>query len=102
MEIKLAKYAGFCCGVNKAVNAAFSLSCKEPVYTLGELIHNSQIMDALERKGIKKIDSIDALKEGDCVIIRAHGVGKQVYDELDARKVKYLMPLVRMSSVFIE
>jgi 4-hydroxy-3-methylbut-2-enyl diphosphate reductase len=90
MEIKLAKYAGFCFGVNKAVNAAFSLSCNERVYTLGELIHNSQILDALERKGIKKIDSIETLKEEDCVIIRAHGVGKQVYDELDARKVKIL------------
>ena len=90
MEIKRAKHAGFCFGVDKAVKTAFELSYDGTVYTIGDLIHNRQIIDKLEHKGIKKLDTVESLKEGDCVIIRAHGIGKNVYDELNNRKVKIL------------
>ncbi len=90
MVIKRAKYAGFCFGVDKAVSTAFQLSYDGRVYTLGELIHNRQVIEELEQKGIHVLDSIDRLQEGDCVIIRAHGIGKQLYEALNERKVKLL------------
>jgi len=90
MIIKRAKYAGFCFGVDKAVKTAFDLNYDGNVYTLGELIHNRQVIDALEQKGIKVLESIDQLKEGDCVIIRAHGIGKSTYEALNSRKVKVI------------
>lgn len=91
MEIIRAKNAGFCFGVDKAVKTAFDLNAEDikgNIYTIGELIHNRQVIDVLEKKGIKVLDSFDTLKEDDCVIIRAHGVGESVYDELNKRGVK--------------
>ena len=90
VEIKLTEHAGFCFGVNKAVKIAFELNHDGPVYTIGELIHNRQILDELERRDIKKLDRMESLKKGDCVIIRAHGIGKGLYQELCDREVKIL------------
>jgi len=90
MEIKVAKYAGFCFGVDKAVKTSFELDYEGNIYTLGELIHNSDVIEQLRKKGIKAINNLDELKERDCVIIRAHGIGKKVYDELNALNVKVL------------
>lgn len=63
MEIIVAKHSGFCFGVDKAVKTAFSVQCDGRVFTLGQLIHNAQVTEALRRKGIKPIDDIDELKE---------------------------------------
>lgn len=90
MVIKRAKYAGFCFGVDKAVKTAFELNYDGNVYTFGELIHNQQVIEELEKKGIRVLNDLDQLKEGDCVIIRAHGIGKSLYEALDERKVKVL------------
>ncbi len=90
MEIKRAKHSGFCFGVDKAVKTAFELSYDGTVYTMGELIHNQQVIDELEKKGIRTLDRVESLKEGDCVIIRAHGIGEQVYKDLNERQVKIL------------
>ncbi|NLL68331.1 MAG: bifunctional 4-hydroxy-3-methylbut-2-enyl diphosphate reductase/30S ribosomal protein S1 [Clostridiaceae bacterium] len=90
MEIKVAKNAGFCFGVDKAVKISFELNYDGNKYTMGELIHNRHVIDQLEKKGIKAINNLDGVKEGDCVIIRAHGIGKDVYDELNNLKVKII------------
>lgn len=90
MNILVARYSGFCFGVDNAVKTAFSVQSEGRVFTLGELIHNSQVTEALRKKGIEAIHDIDRLQEGDCVIIRAHGVGKDVYERLEARKVRIL------------
>ncbi|MGI6085460.1 MAG: bifunctional 4-hydroxy-3-methylbut-2-enyl diphosphate reductase/30S ribosomal protein S1 [Acetivibrionales bacterium] len=90
MKIKVAKYAGFCFGVDKAVKISFELKYDGNKYTMGELIHNCHVIDQLEKKGIKAIENTDVLKEGDCVIIRAHGIGKKVYDDLNSLNVKVL------------
>ena len=90
MKIKLARHAGFCFGVNKAVKTAFELEFDGRVVTLGELIHNSQVIEALYKKGIIAVDNADNLDEKDCVIIRAHGVGKDAYDALEKSHVKIL------------
>ena len=90
MEIIRAKYSGFCFGVDKAVKTAFELDYDGNVYTLGELIHNQDVIDELEKKGIRAIEDIGKLKEGDCVIIRAHGVGKKTCEDLKNLNVKVL------------
>jgi ribosomal protein S1/(E)-4-hydroxy-3-methyl-but-2-enyl pyrophosphate reductase len=87
MKIKLANHAGFCFGVNKAVNTAFELEHNGRVATIGEFIHNSQVIEALKKKGITAAENYDDLGEGDCVIIRAHGVGPEVYAEMERRGV---------------
>ncbi|NMA66256.1 MAG: bifunctional 4-hydroxy-3-methylbut-2-enyl diphosphate reductase/30S ribosomal protein S1, partial [Clostridiaceae bacterium] len=93
MKIIRAKNAGFCFGVNKAVYTAFNFNLndlKGNLYTVGELIHNRQVIESLENRGIKVLSSFDELKKDDYVIIRAHGIGKKVYDELTKRKVQIL------------
>ena len=90
MDIKLAGHAGFCFGVDKAVKTAFDLQYNGKVATFGELIHNSQVIDALHEKGILAVDSVEGLEEKDCVIIRAHGVGPDVYGALEKRNVTVL------------
>ncbi|NLM75671.1 MAG: bifunctional 4-hydroxy-3-methylbut-2-enyl diphosphate reductase/30S ribosomal protein S1 [Clostridiaceae bacterium] len=93
MKIIRAKNAGFCFGVDKAVNTAFNFNIdaiKGNLYTIGELIHNRQVIEALDKKGIKVLSSFDELKEDDYVIIRAHGIGKKVYEELSQKGVKIL------------
>ena len=79
MEIIIGKTAGFCFGVSNAVTKTQEiLKQKENVYCLGELVHNKQVTESLIEKGIKFIDNIEEAKEK--VIIRAHGVAKQVYE----------------------
>lgn len=90
MEIKVAKNAGFCFGVNKAVKTSFDLNYDGNKYTMGELIHNRNVIEQLEKKGIKAINNLDQLKEGDCVIIRAHGIGEKAYDDLKGLNVEII------------
>ncbi len=73
--IKIAKTAGFCMGVRRAVDIVLGLSrnARFPIYTDGPLIHNPQIVALLERKGIRSIKGIPAPTNG-VVVIRAHGV----------------------------
>ena len=90
MEIKVAKYAGFCFGVDKAVKTSFELNYDGNKYTMGALIHNRNVIEQLEKKGIKAINNLDGLKEGDCVIIRAHGIGEKLYNDLKSLNVRIL------------
>ncbi|MBR4857619.1 MAG: bifunctional 4-hydroxy-3-methylbut-2-enyl diphosphate reductase/30S ribosomal protein S1 [Clostridia bacterium] len=84
MRITLAKTAGFCFGVDRAVNMAYDLASKNvPAATLGELIHNNSVTSELESKGVRMIENPSQSQEGETVIIRAHGVSRQVYDELE-------------------
>ncbi len=86
MEIILAKSAGFCFGVHKAVEKVFEqVGSKEPVYTYGPIIHNEQVVQELEEKGvevIKEESELDQIKEGK-VVIRSHGVGAEVYEQIE-------------------
>ncbi len=85
MRITLAETAGFCFGVDRAVTMAYDLAKKGvSAASLGSLIHNTQVTSELEEKGIRTIDSPSQAQKGETVIIRAHGVAKNVYDELDA------------------
>lgn len=83
MRVILAKTAGFCFGVDRAVNMAYELANSGArAATLGQLIHNSLVTDDLAAKGVRIISSPDEAQRGETVIIRAHGVAAEVYEEL--------------------
>lgn len=78
----MGKHAGFCYGVENAVNGAIKeLEKKEggAKYCLGEIVHNKQVVEELEQKGLEVVENLDEAKEK--VIIRAHGVAKTIYQE---------------------
>ncbi len=90
MQIILAKTAGFCFGVNRAVKLTYELLEQgRPVATLGPLIHNPQVVEDLESKGAITCDSVDDVPEGCEVVIRSHGVGQSVYDKISTRRLVY-------------
>lgn len=83
MRVILAKTAGFCFGVDRAVNMAYELANSDArAATLGQLIHNSLVTDDLAAKGVRIISSPAEAQRGETVIIRAHGVAAEVYEEL--------------------
>jgi len=88
MEIKLAKTAGFCFGVKRAVDTVYKEAEKnnETIYTFGPIIHNEQVVEDLEKNGVFVVNTIEelkALKAGTTVIVRSHGVGKAIYDLME-------------------
>ena len=90
MQIILAKTAGFCFGVNRAVKLTYELLDQgRPVATLGPLIHNPQVVEDLESKGAITCDSVDDVPDGCEVVIRSHGVGQSVYDKISTRRLAY-------------
>ena len=83
-DIKLAKFAGFCYGVKRAVETAKKLKQENPdknVYILGELIHNTDVIKELESLGIETIYEIPEHGEGIC-IIRSHGAAPEVFEQI--------------------
>jgi (E)-4-hydroxy-3-methyl-but-2-enyl pyrophosphate reductase len=79
MKIKLAKTAGFCMGVRRAVDMVLHIAehkGDEPIYTYGPLIHNPQTVHLLEKQGIHPIERAEEIKKG-MIIIRAHGISPQ-------------------------
>ena len=83
MKVKLAKSAGFCFGVEKAVNTVYEEAKKgdEIVYTLGPIIHNEEVVKDMKKRGVEavKIEDLASLPKG-TVIIRSHGVSRYIYN----------------------
>ena len=98
-KVTVAKTAGFCFGVDRAVKLAYETAERyDRVYTLGPIIHNPDVVKDLEAKGVKAIDSLDGITAEDTVIIRSHGVGPDVYEkllEIGARVVDATCPYVK-------
>ena len=91
MEVTVAKSAGFCFGVKRAVELVYEEAEKPgEVFTLGPIIHNEQVVADLERKGVKAVENLQDLagKENATVIIRSHGVTKEVYQRLEHLPVR--------------
>ena len=84
MEIKVAEKAGFCFGVDRAVKMAYQTaeSGKKEIYTYGMLIHNRDVIEELEKKGVRCAESIEDIPHGSTVIIRAHGISAREYEML--------------------
>ena len=81
MEILVGKLAGFCNGVKNAVNVAEKQIEKGKVYCLGEIVHNKQVIEYLELKGMITVSNIEEVPDGENVIFRAHGEGMEVYEK---------------------
>ena len=87
MEVKLAKSAGFCFGVNKAMEKVYEQiehAAGKKIYTYGPIIHNEEVVKELASKGVEVIDSLEELetREKGILIIRSHGVAKDVQERM--------------------
>ena len=107
MPLTVAKTAGFCFGVRRAVDTVYEQLERSPstsspkLFTLGEIIHNAQVVEELDSLGAVAVDSLEKLLELEeqlsqqnrpyiPVIIRSHGVPKKVYEALDSRSIPYI------------
>ncbi|MFA6030008.1 MAG: 4-hydroxy-3-methylbut-2-enyl diphosphate reductase [Elusimicrobiota bacterium] len=84
-DVVLAQTAGFCPGVKKAIDCVLALAeaGKAPIYTLGPLIHNKQVIETLEQKGIRAVESLDEVRgKRGVIVIRAHGITPEREREL--------------------
>ncbi len=102
MEVIVAKTAGFCFGVRRAVEQVYEQiqQAKEPVFTYGPIIHNQEVVRDLEEKGVRVLNTreeLQNLKEG-IVIIRSHGVGREVYDILERNGI----PIIDATCPFVK
>ena len=90
MKIIIGKTSGFCYGVKRAVEGSLEqVKEKKEIYCLGELVHNEQVISDLESKGMKFINDINEVNNTE-VIIRAHGVKKEVYEIAKKRNIKLI------------
>lgn len=90
-KINLAKTAGFCFGVDRAVNLVYDLLGKgEKVCTLGPIIHNAQLVADLESRGVRIIDNPSKCPEGYTLVVRTHGVEKEIIEELAKKDVPFV------------
>uniref|UniRef100_UPI004026CCE3 4-hydroxy-3-methylbut-2-enyl diphosphate reductase n=1 Tax=Butyribacter sp. TaxID=2822465 RepID=UPI004026CCE3 len=93
MKVTLAKSAGFCFGVKRAVEMVYKeAETGKKVYTLGPIIHNEQVVQDLEQKGVRVIDTPEELSKAEdaTVIIRSHGISADVYHQLEDKKVRII------------
>ena len=91
MEVRLADCAGFCFGVKRAVDTVYEqLKNGKTIYTYGPIVHNEEVVRELSEKGVRVLENKEDLKQlkaGEnipTVIIRAHGVAKEIYDIMEA------------------
>jgi len=89
LKVIMAKRAGFCFGVKRAIDISFDIGKQIPegVYTLGPIIHNPQVIEKLKDEGIFPLNDIDDIqdKEIKALIIRTHGIPHQIYDTISSR-----------------
>ena len=108
MEVTLAKTAGFCFGVKRAVDKVYELADQEDtVYTFGPIIHNEEVVQDLESKGVQVLNSLDELTTvtDGIVVIRSHGVPREVYQLMEEKHIRYAdatCPFVRKIHKLVE
>ena len=89
-NITVAKSAGFCFGVTRAVEMAYdAIATKKPLYCYGQLIHNKTVTDDLAQKGLQVVEDLEGLTEG-TLLIRSHGVGEDLYKQAKAQGLEIL------------
>ena len=102
LEITVAEHSGFCFGVDRAINMAFTEAEKDDrsgrLFTCGHIIHNRAVVERLESMGVVMIDSLDQAGTGDTVIVRSHGEPREFYEEAAARGIT----LVDTTCVFVK
>ena len=86
MSIKVAKTAGFWFGVKRAVDSVYEAAAAgKNIATLGDVIHNRQVMDDLKSKGVNSYENVADIPNDCTIVIRAHGVGKDIYEQIGER-----------------
>ena len=89
-KIKKAESAGFCFGVNRAINMVDELlKCNVKVCTLGPIIHNMEMVRELQQRGCRPVDDINELADDETLVIRSHGVPQSVIDELNKNNINF-------------
>ena len=97
MKVIVAKSAGFCFGVKRAVDKVYEQIDNNPdgkkIYTFGPIIHNEEVVKDLESKGVMVVDTIEELKnlKDGIVIIRSHGATKEVYDIIGKENITKIL-----------
>ena len=90
MKVIVAKTAGFCFGVKRAVEKVYEQIERQegPIYTFGPIIHNENVVRDLEARGVRVIESEEELHtlEKGTVIIRSHGACRRVYEEIEKKR----------------
>ncbi len=87
MSVTVAKTAGFCFGVKRAVDSVYeSMKNGEKIATLGAIIHNGQVIAELEKNGVYAYERVEDIPEDCKIVIRAHGVGKDIYEKIGGRE----------------
>lgn len=83
MQVVLAESAGFCYGVKRAMDGVMQAAREsgKPIYTLGPLIHNPQVIEKLESQGVKSVHDLSDISAGSIVVMPSHGVSKSVMDQ---------------------
>ncbi|MBI4733954.1 MAG: 4-hydroxy-3-methylbut-2-enyl diphosphate reductase, partial [Rubrobacteridae bacterium] len=86
MKIVIAKHAGYCYGVQRALRLAreATQSSKAPIHTLGPIIHNPQVVESLEQQGVRAITDLEEVDEG-TIIVRTHGVDPKIVSRAHER-----------------
>ena len=86
MKVILAKSAGFCYGVRRAVSLAEQTAAEDGgCWMLGDLIHNAHVVEDLRRRGVRKTDRPEEIPAGQTVVLRSHGELRSVLEELEQR-----------------
>ncbi len=91
MSVRVAKSAGFCFGVSRAVELVEKAAQEgRKVATLGPIIHNRHVVDKFEKMGVRVIETPEEALPGETVIIRSHGISRAVYERLESQKVEII------------
>jgi len=110
MNVTVAKTAGFCFGVKRAVDTVYQQIDENPgmpIYTWGPIIHNEQVLADLKKRGVKMIDSLEQVSEiqDGIIIVRAHGIGRELCERLNRpgiRLVDATCPFVKKIHRIVE
>ncbi|MBI2134786.1 4-hydroxy-3-methylbut-2-enyl diphosphate reductase [Candidatus Woesearchaeota archaeon] len=89
MEIMVAKHAGFCFGVKRAIDIAEEVASKNKgkTYVYGQLVHNERVIEDLEKKGIEFVDDIENIPQSAVTVLRAHGEPGTTYQQLKEKNI---------------
>ena len=91
MDITIAKTAGFCFGVKRAIKMAENeLNNSTPIYSIGNIVHNKHIINKLSQKGLIVVENIEDIPDNSTVIIRAHGITKEGIEKCKEKNLKII------------
>ncbi len=101
--IEIASSAGFCFGVSRAIDfIEKGLAEGKKIATLGPIIHNERVVDSLLKKGVRIIDTPEEAFDDETVIIRSHGVGKEIFSRIKGEYIDATCPFVKKIQTIVE